>query len=151
MSWGCPPGLQQIRDCTKPASDRERRYQLRRSQAPTDALSPGNRSAQDWDRVQFEHHPKESQERHDGIKSEEASQRHGQKYDDLQATVENAPDAPTSLTGEGNLHQREYASIISPSSISFVETEIISPEIVQRYHCQVELFQTLERSCTAAA
>ncbi|MCJ1380983.1 hypothetical protein MMC17_004092 [Xylographa soralifera] len=120
-------------------------------------MSPKSRSPQDWDREQLEHRQKESQEKDGRTNLGEASQQHEHKYPDLQATVEDGSDAPMSFTGgggtldEGNLHQREYVSLLSPMSMSSVETEIISPEIVQRYHCQIELFQSLERSCTAAA
>ncbi|MCJ1294729.1 hypothetical protein MMC34_006287 [Xylographa carneopallida] len=145
-----------------PVSNTERRYQLRRPLVsselmdPPSSVLPASRAAQDWDREQLQHCRGGGQEKDDRMKFEEASRLHGLNYAKLQTTVEDAPDAPTSPAGEGSpddgtLHQGEHGRIISPSDISSVETEIISPEIVQRYHRQVELFQSLERSCTAAA
>ncbi|MCJ1282063.1 hypothetical protein MMC26_001386 [Xylographa opegraphella] len=155
----CSTGLQETNKFTKPVSNREQRYHLRRPlstdlMVPPIPMSPVSHSAQDWDREQLEHSQKESHG-DDRTNLEEISQQNGQKYPDIQATVEDDPDTPISFTGEGspnqdNLHQHEYTEMMSPSSISSVETEIISPEIVHRYHRQIELFQSIERICSAA-
>ncbi|MCJ1318097.1 hypothetical protein MMC15_003424 [Xylographa vitiligo] len=163
-AWNGSPTPQSRRHFTTSASERERRYLIRRPLISAGPTTPPNSKPLESRSVfeqRLRRHPKEGQEEDDRMKFEEAPQRHGRRYPGLRASVEGAPATPISLTSEGPpdqgyLHQREHVAWRSPSNVDAVETKIvsperISPEMVQRYDRQLELFRKLERLCTAAA